>query len=99
MGKTFNASQRVTYSFYAGRLYVFYDEFETAEKHLMYALRHCHRAHVSHKKKIMEYLVPVRMLRGHMPRPQLLHRYKLDCYQGITTAIRFGDLRAFDNTM
>lgn len=57
----------VTYRYYIGRLNMFEDQHGAAEVSLDYALRHCHRASTGNKKRILRYLIPVKLLRGKLP--------------------------------
>lgn len=59
--------EMVTYRYYVGRLNMFEDQYDMAEKNFDYALRHCHRSAVANKKRILNYLVPVKLLRGRLP--------------------------------
>ncbi len=59
--------EMVTYRYYVGRLNMFEDQYDLAEKNFDYALRHCHRSAVANKKRILNYLVPVKLLRGRLP--------------------------------
>ena len=59
--------EMVTYRYYVGRLNMFEDQHDLAEQNFDYALRHCHRSAVANKKKILNYLVPVKLLRGRLP--------------------------------
>jgi hypothetical protein len=59
--------EMVTYRYYVGRLNMFEDQYDLAEENFDYALRHCHRASVGNKKRILNYLVPVKLLRGRLP--------------------------------
>lgn len=45
---------------------------------------------------ILQFLVPVKLLLGVMPSPQLIDAYALHEYTGLTDAIRRGDLQRFD---
>ena len=57
----------VTYRYYVGRLNMFEDQYEKAEENLEYALVHCHQNAMVNKKKILNYLLPVKLLRGRLP--------------------------------
>ena len=57
----------VTYRYYVGRLNMFEDQYEVAEENLEYALVHCHKDAVANKRRILRYLVPVKLLRGRLP--------------------------------
>jgi len=57
----------VTYRYYVGRLNLFEDQYAAAEENLEYALDNCHRSAVANKKRILHYLVPVKLYRGRLP--------------------------------
>jgi hypothetical protein len=59
--------QMVTYRYYTGRLNLFEDQYAAAEENLEYALTHCHVNAVRNKKRILRYLVPVKLYRGRLP--------------------------------
>lgn len=60
-------SDMVTYRYYVGRLNMFEDQYEAAEENLEYALVHCHKDAIANKKRILRYLLPVKLYRGHLP--------------------------------
>ena len=62
--------QMVTYRYYCGRLNMFEDQHSAAEKNLDYAFRHCHQNAINNKRRILRYLVPIRLYRGKLPTPQ-----------------------------
>ena len=51
-----------------------------ANEALSYALEHCHAAAQGNKRRILHFLVPVRMALGMMPSTQLLEEYSLQIY-------------------
>lgn len=59
--------QMVTYRYYIGRLNMFEDQHELAEKNLDFAFAHCHRNSIQNKKCILRYLVPIKLYRGRLP--------------------------------
>ena len=59
--------QMVTYRYYIGRLKMFEDNHEDAEENLDYAFQHCHRNAIQNKRRILQYLVPVKLFRGRLP--------------------------------
>jgi hypothetical protein len=67
-------SQQVTYKFYVGRKHMFDNDFRTAENYLTYAFEHCHRKCTGNKRAILIYLIPVKMLLGHMPTQAILRK-------------------------
>jgi len=87
--------QMVTYCYYVGRLNMFEDRYDLAEQNFDYALRHCHRSSVSNKKRILNYLVPVKLLRGQLPTRELLEKYSLPEFVPLTNGIRTGNLLEF----
>jgi hypothetical protein len=60
----------VTYRYYSGRLNLFEDQYAAAEESLEYALKNCYvknEAGLRNKKRILRYLVPVKLYRGRLP--------------------------------
>ena len=57
----------VTYRYYVGRLNTFEDHYEDAETNLDFALIHCHKNAIQNKRRILNYLLPVKLLRGRLP--------------------------------
>ncbi|GAB9474609.1 Pci domain-containing protein 2 [Globisporangium polare] len=92
----FNKSDKVTYQYYVGRISMFEDQYHKAEKCLDYAWKHCHQNKTRNKRMILQFLVPVKLLLGVMPSPQLIDAYALHEYTGLTDAIRCGNLRLFN---
>ena len=62
--------EMVTYRYYVGRLNMFEDQYQSAEANLEYALLHCHKSAIQNKRKILNYLLPVKLLRGRLPTKQ-----------------------------
>lgn len=52
-------------------------------------------------RRILTYLIPLRMLRGHLPSSDLLGRFpELDrLYSPFVAAVRKGDIKAFDTAL
>lgn len=61
------SSEMVTYRYYAGRLSLFEDNFGSAEQYLEYAFQHCHKDAMGNKRRILRYLIPVKLFRGRLP--------------------------------
>jgi nuclear mRNA export protein PCID2/THP1 len=61
------AGPMVTYRYFTGRLYLFEDNYAAAEENLEYAFNRCHRNAISNKRRILQYLVPVKIYRGKLP--------------------------------
>jgi nuclear mRNA export protein PCID2/THP1 len=94
-----NKGDLVTYRYYIGRLNMFEDQYDAAEENLSFAFRHCHARAVANKKRILNYLIPVKLLRGMIPSAALLEKYGLQEYIPFVTAIKNGDLRTFNDTL
>ncbi|XP_070712029.1 PCI domain-containing protein 2 [Pempheris klunzingeri] len=87
-----NPAQKVTYKYYVGRKAMFDSDFKPAEEFLSYAFHHCHRSSQKNKRMILIYLLPVKMLLGHMPTHQLLRKYDLMQFADVTKAVSEGNL-------
>jgi len=57
----------VTYRYYVGRLNLFEDQYAMAEENLEYAFNNCHKNAARNKRRILHYLVPVKLYRGRLP--------------------------------
>ncbi|KAK3282451.1 hypothetical protein CYMTET_9813 [Cymbomonas tetramitiformis] len=97
--ENFPVSHRVTYKFYVGSLSLFNEEFQRAEQELSYALQHCHKASVANKRLILQYLVPVKLLLGSLPRAGLLEQHQLPEYVPVVQAMRTGNVRLLDEAL
>ncbi|CAL8288258.1 unnamed protein product [Lota lota] len=88
----YSMAQRVTYKYYVGRKAMFDSDFKPAEECLSFSFQHCHRSSQKNKRMILIYLLPVKMLLGHMPTLQLLKKYDLMQFADVTKAVREGNL-------
>uniref|UniRef100_A0A3Q3IGY8 PCI domain-containing protein 2 n=1 Tax=Monopterus albus TaxID=43700 RepID=A0A3Q3IGY8_MONAL len=88
----YSPAQKVTYKYYVGRKAMFDSDFKLAEEFLSYAFHHCHRSSQKNKRMILIYLLPVKMLLGHMPTHQLLRKYDLMQFADVTKAVGEGNL-------
>ena len=59
--------QCVTYKFFVGRLNLFEDQYSEAESNLEFAFKYAHKDALRNKKRILNYLVPVKIYRGRFP--------------------------------
>lgn len=89
--------EMVTYRYYVGRLNMFEDQYDLAEQNFDYALRHCHHSAVGNKKRILNYLVPVKLLRGRLPTTKLLEKYSLHEFVSLSNGMRTGNLMEFSD--
>jgi hypothetical protein len=89
----------VAYLFYRGRLLMFEEDYAKAEQVLGEALSMCLRAEMRNRRRILSFLIPVKLSLGKQPRPELLARFNLRQYAGLVQAVRRGDLKLFAQTM
>ena len=78
---------------------MFEDNYREAEENLDYALLHCHKNATSNKKRILNYLIPVKLERGLLPTVKLLKKYNLEEYIPLVTAIRRVELTQINDTL
>ncbi|KAF0046321.1 hypothetical protein F2P81_002850 [Scophthalmus maximus] len=88
----YSPAQKVTYKYYVGRKAMFDSDYKPAEEFLSFAFHHCHRSSQKNKRMILIYLLPVKMLLGHMPTHQLLRKYDLMQFADVTKAVSEGNL-------
>ncbi|TNM94074.1 hypothetical protein fugu_002250 [Takifugu bimaculatus] len=88
----YSQAQKVTYKYYVGRKAMFDSDFKLAEDFLSYSFHHCHRSSQKNKRMILIYLLPVKMLLGHMPTHQLLRKYDLLQFADVTKGVSEGNL-------
>lgn len=88
----FSLSQLVTYRFYVGRKAMFDSDYKSAEEYLTFAFEKCHKASHKNKRLILIYLIPVKMLLGHMPKTSLLRKYDLRQFSDVAQAVSSGNL-------
>lgn len=92
-------AHRVTYRYYMGVLSFLQEDYEKAEDHLSFAFNNCHRNKRRNRDLIMNYLVPLRLLKGKRPIPALLNQFTQlsDLYQTFIAAVRLGNVELFDS--
>lgn len=71
----------------------------SADEYLTYAFEHCHRQSIKNKRLILTYLVPVKMLLGHMPKKFVLEKYNLLQFWELMEAVKKGNLRSLEEVM
>ncbi|KAJ6462676.1 hypothetical protein C8R47DRAFT_1026908 [Mycena vitilis] len=94
-------SHQVTYRYYIGMINFLNEEYVKAEQELTLALYHCHVDAYENQVRILAYLIPLRILRGHLPSDELMYRFPIlaDVFAPFVTAIRTGDIAAFDSAL
>jgi len=86
---------QVTYRYYVGRLNMYEDQYDSAEMNLTFAFLHCPKYARRNKQRILNYLLPVKLLRGRLPTMHLLEKYSLSPFVPLVSSIRTGDLKTF----
>ncbi|KAL1700840.1 hypothetical protein EV121DRAFT_213423 [Schizophyllum commune] len=94
-------AHRVTFRYYLGMLNFLNEEYAKAEEQLTQAFYNCHTGHHANQERILAYLIPLRVLKGHLPSRELLARFPVleGLYLPFIDAIRHGDLATFDRTL
>lgn len=95
----FSISQLVTYRFYVGRKAMFDSDFKSAEEYLSFAFQRCHVRARKNKRLILIYLLPVKMLLGHMPKCELLEKYDLLQFADVARAVSSGNLMLLNKAL
>jgi len=95
----FPKAQVVTYNYYVGRIKVFEEQYEEAEIFLNSAFNMCARGHFRNKRKILQFLIPVKLLLGKFPKNRLLAKYKLHQFERLILAVTTGNLKLFKQSM
>lgn len=91
-------SQLITYKYYTGRKAMFDSDFKGSDTALTFAFQRCHQRSHKNKRRILIYLLPVKMLIGYIPKQSLLIKYNLKEFVDVVTAVRNGDIRLLNNT-
>ncbi|OBZ70495.1 Protein CSN12 [Grifola frondosa] len=91
-------SHQVTYRYYIGMLSFLNEDFAKAEQELTLAFYNCYTGAHSNQERILTYLIPLRIIRGHLPSRELLARFPVldELYSPFIAAIRTGDIRTYD---
>jgi hypothetical protein len=92
-------SYKVTLCYYLGRATLYDERLAEAEQMLSLAFQMCSRAFVSHKRAILRYLVPVKMLLGQLPADELLDQYQLQLYLPVKEALYTGNVGLLQRTL
>ncbi|XP_065177712.1 PCI domain-containing protein 2-like [Sycon ciliatum] len=95
----FKVSHLVTYKYYLGRKALFDGSNKEATENLRFAFERCHRDNKRNKRLVLIFLVPVMMLQGRLPRPEVLQKYSLVQFMDIVTAVRQGNLLLLNSAL
>ncbi|XP_063729536.1 PCI domain-containing protein 2-like [Symsagittifera roscoffensis] len=86
-------AQLVTYKFFLGKIELVEGNFDAAEESLTYAFNNRHPSCYENTRKVLNYLVPLKMLKGVMPSRYVIRKYDLTEYRRISEAIKVGNVR------
>ncbi|KAI0032930.1 hypothetical protein K488DRAFT_48729 [Vararia minispora EC-137] len=94
-------SHQVTYRYYIGMLSFLNEDYTKAEKELTLAFYSCHNDATNNRERILTYLIPLRILRGHLPSEELLVSFPAlnELYSPFIEAIRSGNIRDYDDAL
>jgi len=86
-------SQLITYKYYTGRKAMFDSDYSGANEALSFAFERCHRRSPKNKRRILIYLLPVKMLLGYIPQKSLLMKYNLKEFVDVVQGVKQGNIR------
>jgi len=89
----FSLADHITFKYYLGRNAMFQANYTLANECLSYAFDHCHRESSHNKRLILVYLTPVKLRLGQLPTDELLRKYNLPQFAGLSHAVRTGNLK------
>ncbi|KAF5393060.1 hypothetical protein D9757_001115 [Collybiopsis confluens] len=97
----FPRSHQVTFRYYLGMIHFLNEDHAKAEEELTLAFYHCHVEAHSNQERILAYLLPLRLLKGHLPSDELMQRFPTlsEIFMPFVDAIRLGDVTAFDQAL
>ncbi|KAF8165689.1 hypothetical protein B0H34DRAFT_690045 [Crassisporium funariophilum] len=94
-------SHQVTHRYYLGMLSFLNEDFVKSEQELTLAFYNCHLEAHSNQERILAYLIPLRILKGHLPSEELMRRFPVlnEIFAPFIAAIRVGDVAAYDRAL
>jgi hypothetical protein len=95
----FPLAEKVTYNYFLGIKSMFDSDFKRAEEMLSFSFSNCYPHSVKNKRLILIFLIPVKMLLGHMPTEGLLSKYDLLQFKDTIKAVKQGNLRGLDTAL
>jgi hypothetical protein len=99
MMQYFPTSEKVTYNYFLGMKSLFDSDYRKAEELLTYSFLNCPSQSFKNKQLILIFLIPVKMLLGHMPKESALQKYKLTDFSPVIRAVKEGNIKAFDESL
>uniref|UniRef100_A0A0A9X2V1 PCI domain-containing protein 2 homolog n=1 Tax=Lygus hesperus TaxID=30085 RepID=A0A0A9X2V1_LYGHE len=95
----FDLSQQITYRYYIGRKAMFDSEYTVANENLTFAFVRCHKDCKRNKRRILIYLVPLRIFLGFLPKKSALEKYDLLQLWEVSQAVRHGNAKSLSNAI
>ncbi|KAH9482326.1 Protein CSN12-like protein [Psilocybe cubensis] len=94
-------AHQVTYRYYIGMLSFLNEEFAKSEEQLTLAFYNCHVDSHSNQERILAHLIPLRILKGHLPSTELMKRFPVldELFSPFITAIKKGDIKSYDQAL
>lgn len=99
MKDKFSLAHLITFRYYVGQKAMFDGDFKKADEYLTFAFERCHKDSRKNKRLILQFLVPVKMLLGQMPKPELLKKYDLMAFLEVSQAVCSGNIRQLNAVM
>jgi hypothetical protein len=97
----FPLADQVTFAYYNGVLAFIDEQYELADEKLSFASRNCLKTSKKNKGRILNYLVPVKVLRGARPQQNIFQRYQMypmmSIYNAFIKAVVMGHVALFDS--
>ena len=94
--QTFSIAETTCFYYYAGRLSLGEEKYANAMETLNKAFILCDPTMVNNKRRILEFLIPSKLLMGYFPKHDVLKKYKLTAFAALSQAIKVGDLLAWN---
>lgn len=95
----FPVSEKVTYNYFLGMRSMYESDYKKAEAELEYSFLHCSKKSFKNKRLILIFLIPVKMILGHMPKESILEKYNLQIFSPVIQSVKEGNIRSFDASL
>lgn len=92
----FPVAEKVTYKYFLGMRSMYESDYKKAEEELEFAFLHCSKKSFKNKRLILIFLIPVKMILGHMPKESVLENYDLKVFSPVIQSVKEGNIRSFD---
>lgn len=96
---SFPIAQQITYRYFVGRKAMYDSDYKTSDEYLSFAFNHCPARFWKNKRLILIYLVPVKMLLGHMPLKETMEKFKVPQFYELGCCLKQGNVKGFDDVI